>query len=472
MAAGVDIKASQIIPIIIDPDRANGDVTRTIEILNKYRDVRSKLEFDRNKFFNAEFQTLNSLDVATGEGKEVGSTTAEGFRFGIDGTKEGRFKDFIAFDKLQGANRALLSALFTEENLDAELKAGFKGNPHMGSVVLNRFSESEDFNFFASRFSQNDRVFIVSSIFGGTGAAGFPLLVKNIRSPRTSLRNPEWIKNARLGAITVKPYFGVKQVDDSKINSGTFISKTKAALEYYHSNITGNNSLNALYYLGDTLTLDYNYNEGEMGQKNMAHLIEFLGAMAVIDFMGLEDHSLVTEDSKAINPIYKEYGLNGDVKTVTVKNLGRQTRNRVFKPLTQYTYSYLYWSRNLSSFPSNQPWTKGFDDSFLTSQFFDDDLRQFNRRYEEWLNEMGLNERGLKLFRLDMGHGLLHQVIEGIKHRKKGLFAKERWSFSEFEGYLNSVDGKVRATALPALFMELFYMATEKIFDDRIPNSN
>ena len=472
-AAGVDIKASKIIPIIIDPDRANGDVTRTIEILNKYRDIRSKLSFDKNDFFKAEFQTLNSLDVADGSGRRtVESTAGEGFRFGIDGTKEGRFNEFIGFDRLGKSNNALLSTLFTEENLKAKLKVGFKGNPHMGSVVINKFSESKDFEFFASRFKNNDRIFIVSSIFGGTGAAGFPLLVKNIRSPRKDLRKIEFLKDAKLGAITVKPYFSVKHKKGGTVNGSSFISKTKAALEYYDKNLTGNNSLNALYYIGDTETLDYNYSEGEKEQKNMAHLVEFLSAMSIIDFMDMPDNKLRTKNAKATNPIYKEYGLNGDVKKVGIKNLGRASKAKTFRPLTQYVYSMLYWSRNLNAFPMNQPWTKDFDNSFLTSDFFNGDLQQFNRRFEEWLEEMAANERALKPFNLNINSNQLHLLIEGLTQKKKGLFnRKEKWSFADFESYLNEVADKVRDNTLPEKFISIFFQATEKIFKDRIPES-
>ncbi|MEO0340068.1 MAG: hypothetical protein AAF242_12735 [Bacteroidota bacterium] len=467
-ATGVDIKASKIIPIIIDPDSSNGDVTRTIEILNKYRDIRLEMGFDKNDFFKTEFQTLSSLDAVSDDGSL--KTTAQGFRFGIDGTKEGRFREFLAYDQIQGGNKALLSALFTEENLNAELKVGFKGNPHMGSIVLNRFSESDDFKFFASRFNENDRIFIVSSIFGGTGAAGFPLLVKNLRSPRIGLKNPERIRNSRIGAISVKPYFSVKSDFDSKVNASTFISKTKAALEYYHKNITGNNSLNALYYIGDTETLDYNYNEGEQDQKNFAHLVEFLSAMAIVDFMDTKDEKLSTSKAEAQFPVYKEYGLNGDVKDVTFSQLGRKTSERIFQPMTQYAYAHYFISRNLSSFPTNQPWTKGFENSFLSNEFFGQDLKQFNQRFEEWLAEMEKNERGFNPYNLEVNGDLLHTLVEGIQQKKKrrGLFKKEDWDLDDFNGYLNAAATEVGERPINEKFMSLFYQATQTIFNERI----
>lgn len=42
-ASGVKIDASAIVPIIVDPDFANADVTRTIEQIKAYVAIRSQL---------------------------------------------------------------------------------------------------------------------------------------------------------------------------------------------------------------------------------------------------------------------------------------------------------------------------------------------------------------------------------------------------------------------------------------------
>ena len=42
-------------------------------------------------------------------------------------------------------NQAFVNLLFSQKNLDADMTVGFKGNPNMGSVVLNQFSTSQAF---------------------------------------------------------------------------------------------------------------------------------------------------------------------------------------------------------------------------------------------------------------------------------------------------------------------------------------
>lgn len=48
MAAGVNIGADEIVPIIIDPDASNADLTRTVALMNNYRAIHSSLSFTKN----------------------------------------------------------------------------------------------------------------------------------------------------------------------------------------------------------------------------------------------------------------------------------------------------------------------------------------------------------------------------------------------------------------------------------------
>jgi len=47
------------------------------------------------------------------------------------------------------------------------------------------------------------------------------------------------------------PYFNIENDNNSPIKRSDFITKSKAALSYYKENITGNNSVNAMYYIMD-----------------------------------------------------------------------------------------------------------------------------------------------------------------------------------------------------------------------------
>src|SRR5690606_6347674 len=363
LAAGVDVKGYEVVPIIIDPDAANGDVTRTVERLKNYQQIHERVHGEGPS--QASFYTTKV------------SAVSQNFRLEIKGSHNEEFRDYIGYSELSDSNKALISLLFSEDNLRADMEVGFKGNPNIGSVVLNQFSESEDFKRFASDFSAGHRIFIISSIFGGTGAAGFPLLLKNIKNADHSL--PTWaiMKDAPIGAISILPYFGVWPSQKSKIDKATLISKTKAALSYYDLNISGNNSLNALYYIGDEVNKDYENHEGSTYQKNDAHFIELAAALSIVDFAHTEDGDLRNQDGAALGPLYKEFGVISDTETISFGDLGIQSQQRMQKSLSKYILFNLYVENHIHS-SMDLPWATGsvkIDRAFLAQPFYNTYLK-------------------------------------------------------------------------------------------------
>jgi hypothetical protein len=473
LASGVKINAREIIPIIIDPDSTNGDMQRTVDILKHYRRINKKIETaPNNEFFNTKISTLRSLTEDLGAGSEL----SEVFRYSIDGSKEGRFREFIDYSSLDNVNRSFIDVLYSNANLNLKLDEGFKGNPNIGSVVLNKFKDSEEFKNFASIFAKDDRIFIISSIFGGTGAAGFPLMLKNLRNADAqTLANSDFLKNAKIGALSVLPYFGVAPQKGGMIDKDTFTSKTKAALSYYKRNIVDNRSLNALYYLGDDVSQNYEYSEGQESQKNKAHLIEMVGATSIIDFMNMSDGDVQTNNGKAANPIFREFGLKEAHNTLNFKHLPTRTSSMLFEPIVQYSYFCLYLRQQFTASLNNQPWsTRGnvkIDKEFANnSSFYNDNIRRFNDYYWEWLAEMAGNTRGLKLFNFDVTEDTLDTFVEGIE-QKRGFFKfGKSWHYGYFDEKLNSAEKNIGDATVENKFMDIFYLATKAILEEKFSN--
>lgn len=80
----------------------------------------------------------------------MSSCCHDGFTLNIPGGTAQKFKDYMHFSSLDNANRDLVKMLFSEKNLEADMSVGFKGNPNIGSVVLNQFIGSDDFAAFAN----------------------------------------------------------------------------------------------------------------------------------------------------------------------------------------------------------------------------------------------------------------------------------------------------------------------------------
>src|SRR5690606_22750082 len=359
----------EIVPIILDPDAAAADVARTTRILNNYRTINKAVNSGtKDSFFKNKIESLG--DVV---GTETGEAISNEFRLNITDLNGGTFKKFIDYNALDDQNKALVSLLFSNHNLNLDLQVGFQGNPNIGSVVLNKFTESQEFLQFAQNYTQDDKIFIISSIFGGTGAAGFPLILKNIREGKVKNLNFDNLKNAIIGAVTVLPYFKLDGDTSEAIQSSTFISKTKAALSYYHANISSNKSVNALYYIGDSANNNYKNVVGGSDQKNDAHFVELASALAVLDFAN--DISLSSADGQTIDAKYKEFGIDNidhSNPIISFPNLSQITQGYLKENLTQLFFFSLYNDLELKSqfaapFANTSP---KIDQNFMSSHFY------------------------------------------------------------------------------------------------------
>ena len=456
LAAGIDIQASEVIPIMIDPHQTNEDLRRTLALLNNYQTIYRRLNDDnRQDFFKTKIQTLQEST----DDKRLQNS----FSFSLQNVDTQTFRDYIDYDNLNETDKALASLLFSEKNLNTKMDIGFVGNPNIGSVVLNQFSESKEFGYFASNFRENDRIFIISSIFGGTGAAGFPLILKNIRNVQHGeVANHAWVQKAKVGAVTVMPYFGVSPNKTTMIDKSTFISKTRAALSYYEKNV--NPSLNALYYIGDTHTKDYNNDPGGGGQRNDAHFVELASALSIVDFMAIPDASLSGQ------PTFREFGIREDKEMLTFPMLGVPTQQLLKTRLTQYYFFVQYLKNNLNEQVNKKPSPAPFassepqlTSSFLTADFYRNNLSDFNQSFEIWLSEMAKNKRGFKPFELETPQ--YAEMIAGVL-AKKSLFGG-RFDHHDFTKALNETDKSLKnAASSERKLISVFFKATEKLLRD------
>lgn len=469
-----------IVPILIDPDSAGGDLNKTIKLLRDYQTIQSSVEgFDAAHFFKNKISTLSDIVAEQGGGARV----FDGFKFELEGVQNDRFKDFIDFNSLDSNNKNLAKLLFSDKNLDADLEVGFKGNPNIGSVVLNQFTKSEVFQSFADSFQANDRVFIVSSIFGGTGAAGFPLLLKNLRNGNIGGAHYADLKNAKIGAISVLPYFKVKKNDKSEIDSLGFITKTKSALHYYARNITGNKSINALYYIGDSADNTYENIEGGTNQKNDAHFIEFASALSIIDFANTDDIHLTTTNGVAANPKYKEFGTNGNSR-LSFNDLFEGSKRILNSNMTAYFYFNLFLKEKLK-LELNHPYASGFtnkiDENFLHQSFYKT-LADFNTENRIWLAELSRNQVSFAPFSIEpivneqneitdfkIGTSSIFTLTRDIPERKNKFnpFAKNNYEL--FIHHLNNASVKIGdAPDTPKRFMGVFSEGTKTLVKEKL----
>jgi hypothetical protein len=451
LASGVKMGVDEIVPMIIDPDVSNADLRKTVILLDNYLEINKKMtspQNSENRFFKTKI-----------------SKYTKDYTLPIDNINSQSFEKFIGIGNLNAEDEAMVRMLFSAKNLKSSMDVGFKGNPNIGSVVLNEVLDSDVFKQFDSSFTSNDKIFIVSSIFGGTGASGFPMLLKALRESK-AFKNSQTINSATIGAITVLPYFtvGVDKDGKDEVNSATFASKTKSALKYYEDNIANNNIIDSLYFLGDTKTQQFDYSVGGNTQSNEPHLIEFMAATAAIHF---SFQSIIPTDQPRNTSCY-ELGIDEPGQNdVSFTQFGNDLRKDLRRPLTQFVLMANTLDNYIDYLENDLAATKELNE-FYNSDFFKI-LHTFTKTFKEWLSCMEKNNRSLKLFNLDCGQKPF-DVVNG-KSPETNLIERMRGSgYNRFATVLNEVRTdaqKVVKGSDSTYFLELFFRATEKLAKEK-----
>lgn len=297
LSAGVETNGYEIVPVLIDIDVTNGDATRSIDYVENYEDLKRKLKNygiqpevlckvalnPRNN--NQDRYRLNFFrqDTSTKFKKFIGYTEEDGVTIAMDDLN----KDFI--DSLFSTSEDK-----GKQELELELERGFKGHPNIGTVVFNSIEENSEFLDLISSFKgSGNKVFFISSLFGGTGASGFPQLLKLIQ---TSNEKGIDLSSVEIGALCAMPYFNVEaqaKDGDNSIKSDSFMAKTAAALASYDKSHISER-LNAMYLMYDERKKAQTNASGSVDQKNDAHWVELSGAYAFFHFLKKEKNALHT----------------------------------------------------------------------------------------------------------------------------------------------------------------------------------
>ena len=279
---------------LVDPDEGNGNLSRTKTLVAQYQRAR------------------DALAERAGEDVRLFGTqihTPDPFVWGIFSDQNmslGKYINHELAAKSSPEMAQLMEVLFSREELATPLNEGFRGHPSIGAVVMaNTPDDVEPWQSFwndvdASQTEHAVRVFLVGSIFGGTGAAGVPtfgapgMLKWDHRAALTAAtaRPEDRESKVFLGAALVLPYFSVDLSDVPADRAELFVTPTdfpiatKAALQYYdEKDASGKLAFDQVYLLGDSLPQPVGgFSPGNKGQENRPHYVEVAAALAAFDF--------------------------------------------------------------------------------------------------------------------------------------------------------------------------------------------
>lgn len=453
-------KDCTIVPLIIDLDKDNGDTTRTVELLNDYRKLYQDAFAERNYYLDYKNPFFSVPLKKVSELSEGGKGYTESYHLNFEFTNS-TFRQFIDFDMLRDRkNKEFIRLLYDDSDpdsenteLDLDITVGFKGNPNIGTVIFHKVKEVSDFRVFEQSVNEGDRIMLIGSLFGGTGAAGIPSLIKLFNNSQNAK-----LRSASKAAILVMPYFNIEAGEDYVIQSNLFNSKTKAALAYYEKEL--HHELERVYYLGDDPLWALQPSVGGSSQRNPAHVIELIGASAFLHYAN--DKRI--HGSKETE--YYEFGLKEKKEVLSVRSFFPESQEEYFKGLVQLALIAKFFKEDLLN---NNGLARNFafyhemklNVLLQNSEFF----RSFNRfidAFTEWNGEMQKSIRGFKFYdaKARNWENLIHHFTISNKH------VHDRFLKTLEPVYLECVREKVENPFRK--FIQIVSAAASKTYEEKI----
>ncbi|HHU78227.1 MAG TPA: hypothetical protein GXZ29_05015 [Clostridiales bacterium] len=331
---------------VIDPDGSNWNLQTMYQTLLKYRDVQKILQIDNNSkdesfpLFGTRFEIQ---EKRSGSSDDIGSMVWSPVEH-----EDASLNLIFAQDRITDIEGQLFKTLYTEEEMTEKLKYGFKGHPGIGSLLISKefrpeldpedidriperdrdrvsywsrlLGKQSRINNIIADGSDEVRIMIVGSIFGGTGAAGVPTIVKKIHNLYSEAIQDGRIK---LGLILLLPYFkfirSSSGMQDGQLyaEADDFILNSRYALRYYkEAGLT--DYVNSIYVLGDNHYEDMDFAVGGSEQKNKALIAETLAAVAVDHFYnaGIENNKNLFYANRGGTVDMDETGQKVDIKEI------------------------------------------------------------------------------------------------------------------------------------------------------------
>lgn len=303
---------------IVDQDNANGNVVRTENLLTLLQAVRSDFSAPRKNVIDWKSSAQNggtclfSIDV-----KPLFATGAH-WRPAPD--NKPNLRHILQHQDMPEAEKILFDMMFRGEaagDADKEqtmdLAEGYRGRAHVGAAALVSAINHDQPEFMAallellqmSNTGQDVRIFMAGSLFGGTGAAGFPTIARMLHKLRTpapgSAATDAKIKadKIKIGGALMLPYFSFAPPPDAQANviaAAQLLPQARVAVEFYQNLQQQEKVFDRLYVSGWDKMFDMGYHEpGAAEQRNPALIPELVAALAAMDFFTLDSDKVKTD---------------------------------------------------------------------------------------------------------------------------------------------------------------------------------
>lgn len=273
--------------IFVDPDEAHGNLNRVKVLISRYLTLKEELNFPEDfRLFKTEItfsRDENNQPIYAWSPVREEKTLSKYFKYH---TLSKEYQD-------------LCQLLYTRSELeDLEWDQGFRGRASVGAPVMAGISkqlDKEPWHTLIQNIKNTlgngyfAKLFIFATIFGATGASGFPTIAKILRD---KANEENWGNKGKfkIGGALLLPYFSYnippEKQDTIYAHPEHFILNAKTALSHYHFLWREGSPYDAVYLMGERIldAKDRTYAEGGINQENPVHYIELLSALSALDF--------------------------------------------------------------------------------------------------------------------------------------------------------------------------------------------
>lgn len=282
---------------LVDQDNANGNVARTKTLISNYRDLKAQWggATPSNVIdWRGDGREIEGLPFARTEVAELFGDTA----LWCPGGDQTTLRNIIG-QNLSARQKDLFDLLFMpgEEEQDLALGEGYRGRAHVGAAALiarltdprNPLTAKLGELMAGGGGREQVNIFIAGSSFGGTGAAGFPTIARELNRIRSRDDFANRGKVAIGGALML-PYFGFAPPDAEEKNlvvtTDELLPKAQLALEHYGNLFATEQAIDRFYLVGWDRFFQLGYHEaGNAEQRNPPLLPELFAAAAALSFL-------------------------------------------------------------------------------------------------------------------------------------------------------------------------------------------
>ena len=282
MSAG-ELANYEVVPVLIDYDVDNGDLRQTNQLMHMYKNIHDKscgigASMYNEGFFRSPLTPITSIAL---NNMAAGNNTMHIQHNNIS------VSDLLDYPNLIGNGgvfKSLLDSLFTIDphgEMNQNLCVGFKGNAKIARIeyaALEIHSTIEFQTFLQCYFPNWDKVVIIGSTFGGTGSAGVIEILK-------LLKNNNHIPSNDIATVLIEPYFlpTLDPIIGPVDYHSVFTRRSKEFFKFYSDSGLAN-FINTTYRIGMDGFVNIDNAIGGPMQRNTAHPVELLSAMAICDY--------------------------------------------------------------------------------------------------------------------------------------------------------------------------------------------